>query len=443
MSSFYQRFVNKGVSRVQSLSGHDTNSVADSLALIRGGNAFIFFLPLLGIVLLVIDIFQFSWPVILIDIFALALFFISALLTWFEQLNWARGLGLVNATLIIFFSNDSLGNESLTHFTYIIPILLGSFILVDPPKLVSLVFTSIALAAWYFQLAVGTGIFLKPTQFEPYYPYTCVAASSLVTLWFFKKIQGHLKLVRAELRMKEKEVINSSKLAALGEMAAGIAHEINNPLMAIEGRVHLMKKDFTKGDTSNLIEGFDKVSRTIDRISKIVKGLRDFSREGSEDPMRNSKISEIVAMTLDLCQERFTQSQIELKIDLQNDREVFCREIQICQVLLNLLNNAYDVIEILPTKWVSISTSLYSAQDKIQFVDIKVTDSGLGISPEVADKMMAPFFTTKEVGKGTGLGLSISLGIIAKHGGSLFYDQTAANTTFVIRLPVQVLVDQG
>ena len=116
--------------------------------------------------------------------------------------------------------------------------------------------------------------------------------------------------------------------------------------------------------------------------------------------------------------------------EIDEEIEIECRLIQIEQVLLNLLNNSFDAIADLEEKWIRVDVE---AED--HFVNIKVVDSGKGIPAEASEKIMMPFFTTKEVGKGTGLGLSISSGILKSHGGELSLDRNAANTTFVIRVP--------
>ena len=118
--------------------------------------------------------------------------------------------------------------------------------------------------------------------------------------------------------------------------------------------------------------------------------------------------------TLYLCKERFTAYDIEIRTQIQSDAQIECRPTQISQVITNLLGNAYDAIEKLPEKWVSLDLRTYS-----KGAEIRITDSGNGIHPDTLKKVMHPFFTTKEVGKGTGLGLSISFGIIEEHQGSL------------------------
>ena len=176
-------------------------------------------------------------------------------------------------------------------------------------------------------------------------------------------------------------------------------------------------------------ENLDKIVMTVDRIAKIIKGLRAFSRDSNGEAFRYKKISEIVEMTLELCQERFRDNGIDIKLALNVDVEIHCREIQIVQVLVNLLNNSLDAISALPDKWIEISAEEVGGK-----VIVQVTDSGTGISEKMVEQIMLPFFTTKEVGKGTGLGLSISKGIIEAHEGKFYYKLNEGHTSFVLEL---------
>jgi len=237
---------------------------------------------------------------------------------------------------------------------------------------------------------------------------------------------------------KEKEeqrvqIVSTSKLSALGEMAGGVAHEINNPLTVIDGNIYKLR--LTLASATPNPDVVEKSINTIEgmshRIAKIVRGLRSFSRDGSNDPYEITPVNSIIEDTLPLCQAKFIQASVELKVsELPDFLFAQCRATEISQVLLNLLNNAFDAIQDQQEKWVKIE-----AVEEGRFVIIKVTDSGLGISKEVQGKMLQPFFTTKPVGKGTGLGLSISIGIVKAHQGILEIDNNSKNTCFVIKLP--------
>ncbi len=246
-------------------------------------------------------------------------------------------------------------------------------------------------------------------------------------------------------RLKELEKMNTenqallfqkSKLSLLGEMAGGIAHEINNPLAIIKGKVAVAEQSikFLKGKPPGMdkIQGnLRDISETVDRIAKIIKGLRAFSRDSEQDPFTNVAMEEIVQGAVNLVSEKLKSKGVLVQIiGGRIDQIVNCNQVQLEQVILNLIANSADAIANLDYKWIRIEIS--KAMDDIC---IRVTDSGPGISPEIVDKMMNPFFTTKEVGAGTGLGLSISQGIIENHGGHIEYELYNGNTSFLITLP--------
>ncbi|MBO9667220.1 MAG: GHKL domain-containing protein [Bdellovibrio sp.] len=225
----------------------------------------------------------------------------------------------------------------------------------------------------------------------------------------------------------------SAKLASLGEMAGGIAHEINTPLNVIllsaEQQMDLLQDGLT--NKGQMKESIEKVQSTTNRIATIVRGLRTFARDGAQDPIESISVHSVIDNTLALCYEKFKLNDIEVRRH-QNQENVMiqCRPVQVSQVILNLLNNAFEAIRDLPQKWIRIDVL-----EHLTDVEIRITDSGDGIPENLREDIFRPFFTTKGIGKGTGLGLSISRGLIESHQGQLFIDGTSTNTSFVIRLP--------
>jgi signal transduction histidine kinase len=235
-----------------------------------------------------------------------------------------------------------------------------------------------------------------------------------------------------ELDRQRAIAFQSTKMSALGEMAAGIAHEINNPLAIISGRASQIMMMLEAGDLNigDMKQKTDRIIQTTMRVARIIKGLRSFARNSGQDPMVDTKVATIFDNTLELSRERFKAAGIDLKVLPIPDCSIACREAQISQVLINLLNNSFDAISEQKEPWVELET-----KDLGSAVQISVTDSGGGIEPDIAEKLMQPFFTTKPLDKGTGLGLSISKGIIEEHGGSFVLDSFCKNTRFVILLP--------
>lgn len=231
---------------------------------------------------------------------------------------------------------------------------------------------------------------------------------------------------------QQHKLVTSAKMASLGEMAGGLAHEINNPLSIIHSLIFRLNSTLNSGeiDIEKVHSDLNKIDMTVERIAKIVKGLKSFSRNAELDPKQMADLKQIIDDVFELCQERIRLGGIEMKINIPADIKINCRPTQICQVLLNLISNAVDAVMELNEKWITINATVNA--DKIM---IEVVDSGSGIPAQIAEKIMQPFFTTKEVGKGIGLGLSISLGIIQDHNGKLNYDPTSKNTSFKIELP--------
>ena len=246
-----------------------------------------------------------------------------------------------------------------------------------------------------------------------------------------RDISERIKLQQAleETRIRQ---VNAARLASLGEMAGGIAHEINNPIAVIRGQAEILKRALKKNNDIAFFEnGLEKIISTVDRITKIIKGLRAVSRDSSEDPMLEFDLIEIVHDTLNLFEEKLRVGNIAF--DIEYDQKmifVSCRPAEISQVILNLMNNSYDAVLKSEKPWIKIL--IKQKEDKIE---MRFIDSGYGISKKDINKIFEPFYTTKDVGKGTGLGLSISKGIIERHGGELYLDIRADHTTFVINLP--------
>lgn len=232
-----------------------------------------------------------------------------------------------------------------------------------------------------------------------------------------------------------------AKMASLGEMASGIAHEINNPLTIILGKASVIKNSIInhKFDPEVTLQAVEKITVTVDRISKIIKGLRSFARDGDRDSFEWVSLTQLLDDTVELCKARFGSHGVALEIlPFDKNLKIECRGVQISQVLLNLLGNAFDAIQSQKEKWVRIE--VIETEDAVQ---IAVRDSGPGVPQSLREKIMQPFFTTKEVGKGTGLGLSISKGIMDDHKGRFFLDENSSETRFVLSFPKSRVVSKA
>jgi len=250
-----------------------------------------------------------------------------------------------------------------------------------------------------------------------------------------------LTLAKALIESQTQKIAISAKMSALGEMAGGMAHEINNPMGIIHARASdLMEAAAEKETVPSImvLSTMEKIRNTASRVTKITMGLRKFARETRGDSATQTGVKEILEETLPFCMERLKQNSVELRVaPVESSLRIDCRPTEISQVILNLLNNAVDAVRPLAEKWVELNV-----RNAGKDVEISVTDSGGGIPEKIRDKMGQPFFTTKEVGHGTGLGLSISKGIVEAHGGHLSLDAQCEHTRFVVTLPKAVAVSK-
>lgn len=236
-----------------------------------------------------------------------------------------------------------------------------------------------------------------------------------------------------QAKENELQMLHSERLISLGEMAASIAHEINNPLTIISGYAYRITQAATKSEPdSAAIESHAKaISSTCFRIAAIVKGLRNLSRNAEADGHEVVLIADIVADIVALTQDRLRGHNVRIICDMSEELQVRGNRTQLGQVLLNLIANADDAIRTQSDPWIKVE-----AQEVRGQIEISVTDSGGGLPEKVRENLFSSFFTTKERGKGTGLGLSLSRKILEKHRGTLFLDDACPNTRFVLRLPV-------
>lgn len=249
-------------------------------------------------------------------------------------------------------------------------------------------------------------------------------------LFYFQFVNARVDADRERTRAA---LMTSAKLAILGEMAGGVAHEINNPLTIIRLTAHQVRKLVEVEPIDRpLVRKFTcDLEGTVERISSIIKGLRTFSRDGDQDPFSRLALEPVVVEAVSICREPLKQRGVDFQLKLFNaSATVLGRATEISQVLVNLISNASDAIEDEPDQWIRVEMCARG-----DFYEIAVVDSGSGIPDSLRDKIFAPFFTTKSVGKGTGLGLSISRRLIEAHGGTLDLDSSASNTRFVITLP--------
>jgi len=243
-------------------------------------------------------------------------------------------------------------------------------------------------------------------------------------------IEGVAVLIedRTEKILIEEKLQETSKLASIGEIAAGVAHTINNPMTTITGRIEMMKMKAEKNHRNT--ESIDIILHNLERISQIAKGLLDYSRK-DVDVEGEVNINDLVKQTVLFFLPHYTWINIDTGLD-PDMPVISCDSGKIEQVLHDLFLNAVQAVG--KKGSITFSTEFDTAAKEIV---IRITDTGSGIAEKNLDKIFDLFFTTKDPGKGTGLGLPVSMTIIKQHGGTIVVEETSEKgTTFAIRLPI-------
>jgi two-component system NtrC family sensor kinase len=233
-----------------------------------------------------------------------------------------------------------------------------------------------------------------------------------------------------ELKKHEDQLIQSRKMAAIGNLTAGIAHELNNPLNNISLTTEALIDEFDEWDREAKLKMLGTIATQVDRAGATVANLLDFTRR-DESSFEKLSINEVLNRTVKLVANEISINNIELVLDLgDNLPKVMGSVHNLQQVFLNLFLNA---IQAMPDRG-KLKIKSYIENKSLK---IDVSDTGTGIPEENMDKIFDPFFTTKEIGKGTGLGLSVSYGIIKKHRGQIMVNsEVSKGTTFSVTLPV-------
>jgi two-component system C4-dicarboxylate transport sensor histidine kinase DctB len=218
----------------------------------------------------------------------------------------------------------------------------------------------------------------------------------------------------ARLRATQNELVQASKLAALGQMSAAIAHEINQPLAAMRTFMASAKIFAQRENFSQVGRNLDLIAGLAERMAAITGHLKTFARKSDHGAREPVKVETAIAGTLLLLESQIAAAGVRLDLDIAPDLHVTGNTVQLEQVILNLMRNALDAVAGRPQAWIRIS-----ARAAADTVSVVVSDNGPGIAPELINRIFDPFFTTKGVGDGLGLGLSISYGIVQDFGGRI------------------------
>lgn len=358
--------------------------------------------------------------------------------------DFSRLVLIVSCNFYIFFASMGLNHQTHSEY-YCLPLVMVTLMLFDSNKSGKLIFgIASAFVTW---ILIENSITLKigSISTDSYFPYDLISKINFIgaftILAFFIVIFNSaskkrllyevglitkLKVDQELLAAERLKVAHSAKMASIGEMSAGLAHEINNPLATILSSISLLRK--TKDNEKIFDSTADTIERASDRISQIVEGLKKFSHTSQAMPYKAESISVLIQEAKTLVEMRIRQVAVPIKLVLSSDSHLFCNENEIVQVLINLINNAIDAAKIADEKWVEVLLF-----DEGLDVVVQVINSGPVISKSIQDKMFNPFFTTKDIGEGTGLGLSISKGLLDLHNASIQVNANHKNTCLEIR----------
>jgi PAS domain S-box-containing protein len=234
--------------------------------------------------------------------------------------------------------------------------------------------------------------------------------------------------IRETLERERAKSIHTAKLASLGEMSAGIAHEINNPLAILSGGIALLEK--FREEPEKFQAKIESMKKSVERIGRIVRSLRSFTRHSYVKSRSWVSVQEMIKEALALTEQKAKRNSTEIRIKNSDPTSIYCDSVEIEQVLVNLIDNAVDAVKHQDEKWVEIRVF-----EDLETVVLQVIDSGPGIALELQRSIFQPFFTTKPIGEGTGLGLSISKGILEDHKATIDVDTHSKQTCFEIRFP--------
>jgi C4-dicarboxylate-specific signal transduction histidine kinase len=256
---------------------------------------------------------------------------------------------------------------------------------------------------------------------------------NIFNLKYIQKLKNENLISKNEMEKFSVFCVQANRLNSLVELCAGLAHEINNPLSMLHFRFQKIRRILTNEnlEKESLLSEVNKLNEITERISTVVNSLRDFSNDGQNELIEEVNLYSRIQGALVLISEKIKQDNISLSISgIPKDLTLECKPSALVQVLMNLISNSADAIRGTQKAWINIE-----AYEQHETIVISVADSGVGIEEKNIQKIFEPFYTTKPPGKGMGLGLSVAYGIVADHGGKIFYDKNHLNTRFVIELP--------
>lgn len=389
-----------------------------------------------------------TWFVLLVSLFGFYFFSRFYKSYFFSFIKWGSCVQVVVVTLILisFAMIARSFNSSAFFLMPLLPITMAYF---AKPKFgfFLAIFLVLFVSGFYYYFYtlghVGDNVIDFWTRGKIHFVDSLAAlalASSLAWIYDHSNKQVRLQLAQKEQMISEQQqkLFHSAKFHSLGEMAASLAHEINNPLFVIQGKVHsirnLLKKD--QLDRNKCDEVVSSVEETVVRLSRIVRGISSFARSNVNSELVEVCVNDLVKDVIFLCQERMTTFAISCEVDAQEQIRLSCYPAYLTQIMINLLNNAVDALQSRPGRKILIR--LFQTEEN---VFVEVHDNGTGVSSDDEERIFEAFYTTKAYGQGTGLGLSISRSLAKEHQGKLVLveSQFGVGAAFSLQLPLLFL----
>ena len=245
-----------------------------------------------------------------------------------------------------------------------------------------------------------------------------------------ERLEREVALRTAELREAQEGLVHAAKMAALGQMSAAMAHEINQPLTAMQMQLGSLRLLLDSGRQDDVREGLQRIDSLLQRIAGLTGHLKTFARKSPAGLSERLRLSDVLEQALQLLAPRLRSEQVQLHSEIDSSALVLGDAIRLEQVLLNLLNNALDAMASVESRQLQIRIERQAEQCLLS-----IADSGGGIAADAVGHVFEPFFTTKPVGAGLGLGLAVSYGIVRELGGSLEAANGEQGAVFTLRLP--------
>lgn len=349
-------------------------------------------------------------------------------------------MSIAGAAFLTFRMLTMGGMKSMTSMYFILaPLLASNFIqrkYFFPIFLFLCVSYSTGLVVQHFDLL---GVNFTYADFPIYFEWIDATCCTGIIYYFSVIHDKERHNLKAKIQQQQLNLVQSSKMASLGTMAAGVAHEINNPLCIIEGAARSLKR-FEGGEksTESNSDAIDKILRTTKRISRIVEALKKYSKQSDDGAREIVDVRKIAKEAVDHCRGLDKDRKIEFRFEgFEELSLVEIKASEVAQVFISLISNSIEAVS--EATQPRIEIAIANSYSRLR---VTITDNGRGIDSKHQAQVLDPFFTTKSRESASGIGLSLSKGVIEAHGGTLTFTSLPGRTRFVFDLPLAILDEE-